>query len=29
MLARNAELTRLGKAIVGELNEYWANQPDV
>ena len=28
MLARYAEPTRLGKAILGELEEYWANQPD-
>jgi hypothetical protein len=29
MLARYAEPTRLGKVILGELQEYWANQPGV
>jgi HEXXH motif-containing protein len=27
VLARHAEPTKVGKAILGELQEYWANQP--
>ena len=27
VLMRHAELTRLGKTILGELQDYWANQP--
>jgi hypothetical protein len=28
VLARHAEPTRLGKAILGELEDYWAHQPN-